>query len=98
MDFRVGFIGLGEMGKWMAINVAKAGYPLMVCDIRPEPMKDLVAYGAKAGKYPVEVSRNANCTLLSLPDTEAVENVIFGKNGLIDGISPGSNVVEQSTV
>lgn len=98
MDLKLGFIGLGEMGMWMAINVVKAGYPLMVYDIRPEPMKDLVAYGAKAGKYPAEVSRKANCTLLSLPDTEAVENVIFGENGLIDGLPSGSIVVDLSTI
>ena len=97
MKLKVGFIGLGEMGKWMASNILRAGYPLMVYDIRPDPMKDLVARGASAARTPAELARNSNCTLLSLPDGEVVERVIFSEDGLINGLSRGSVVVDLST-
>ena len=98
MKMKVGFVGLGEMGKWMAINVAKAGFPLTVYDIRPEPLKELIQQGAAAGSSPVEVAKKSECVLLSLPDTEVVEPIILGENGLIQGLAPGSIVVDASTV
>jgi 3-hydroxyisobutyrate dehydrogenase-like beta-hydroxyacid dehydrogenase len=98
MKPRVGFIGLGEMGKWMAINVLKAGFPLTVYDIRPEPVRELVERGAVSGEDPAEVAGKADCVFLSLPDTQVVEAVIFGEKGLIHGLSPGSAVVDLSTI
>ena len=98
MKLRVGFIGLGEMGKWMAINIVKAGFPLAVYDLRPEPVQELVASGASAVGSPAEVARKADCVLLSLPDTEDVQKVIFGRNGLTDGLSAGATVVDLSTI
>jgi 3-hydroxyisobutyrate dehydrogenase-like beta-hydroxyacid dehydrogenase len=98
MDFRVGFIGLGEMGKWMAINIVKAGYPLTVYDIRPDPVRDLTARGASLARSPAEVAKNADCVLLSLPDEHVVEEVLFAENGLIQGLFPGSIVVDLSTI
>ncbi len=98
MKLRVGFIGLGEMGKWMAINVAKAGFPLTVYDIRPDPVKVLVEHGATAAGNPAEVARKGECVFMSLPDTKIVEEVIFGKNGLIHGFSSGSILADLSTI
>jgi 3-hydroxyisobutyrate dehydrogenase-like beta-hydroxyacid dehydrogenase len=98
MKSRVGFIGLGEMGKWMALNVAKVGFPLTVYDVRPGPVKELVGNGAVSGGSPAEVARGADCVLLSLPDTKVVEEVIFGENGLITGLSSGSILVDLSTI
>ena len=98
MKPRVGFIGLGEMGKWMAINVAKADFPLTVYDIRPEPIKVLVEKGAISADNPAELAREADCVFLSLPDTQVVEEVIFGENGLIGGLSAGSTLVDLSTI
>jgi 3-hydroxyisobutyrate dehydrogenase-like beta-hydroxyacid dehydrogenase len=98
MELRIGFIGLGEMGKWMAINIAKAGFPLTVYDIRPEPAKELVAKGAEAAENPAGVAKKAGCVLMSLPDTEDVQEVIFGKNGLTDGLSSAAIVVDLSTI
>ncbi|MFC1957339.1 NAD(P)-dependent oxidoreductase [Chloroflexota bacterium] len=98
MALRVGFIGLGEMGKWMAINMAKAGFPLTVYDIRPDPVKALVENGATSAGNPAEVARNADCVFLSLPGTEVVEDVIFGENGLINGLSSGAIVADLSTI
>jgi len=55
MTTRVGFIGLGNMGKHMAINIAKAGFDLMVYDLRPEPMRELTALGAKVARSADEI-------------------------------------------
>jgi len=98
MKLRVGFIGLGGMGKGMAINVAKAGFDLTVYDVQPEPVEELVKNGAIAGLNPAEVGKGKDCVLLSLPGTEEVERVIFGESGLINGLSPGSVVVDLSTI
>jgi len=98
VKLKVGFIGLGEMGKWMAINVAKAGFPLTVYDIRPEPVQSLIENGASSASSPAEVGRKTDCVLLSLPDTHVMQAVVFGENGLIQGVSPGSIVVDLSTI
>jgi 3-hydroxyisobutyrate dehydrogenase-like beta-hydroxyacid dehydrogenase len=94
----VGFIGLGEMGRRMAINVAKAKFPLQVYDVRSKMIEKLVKNGAVAGKSPADVGRNNDCILLSLPGTEEVESVIFGENGIVDGLSSGGIVVDLSTM
>jgi 3-hydroxyisobutyrate dehydrogenase-like beta-hydroxyacid dehydrogenase len=98
MKPKLGFIGLGEMGKWMAINVAKAGFPLTVFDIRPEPVKELVDKGAVPGENPADVAGKSEYVMMSLPDTQVVETVIFGEKGLINGLSPGSILVDLSTI
>ena len=98
MKLRVGFIGLGEMGKWMAINVAKAGFPLTVYDVRPEPVRALIENGAIPGDSLADVAGKTDCVLLSLPDTRIVEKAIFGENGLIPGLSSGSILVDLSTI
>jgi 3-hydroxyisobutyrate dehydrogenase-like beta-hydroxyacid dehydrogenase len=98
MKPKVGFIGLGHMGKWMAINVAKAGYPLTVYDVRKEPVMELIENGALSGNDPADVAGQTNCVFLSLPDTEILETVIFGEKGLTHGLSPGSTVVDLSTI
>jgi 3-hydroxyisobutyrate dehydrogenase-like beta-hydroxyacid dehydrogenase len=98
MKLKIGFIGLGEMGKWMAINVAKAGFPLTVYDVRPDPVQELVKNGASAGEDPGDVAKKSDCVLMSLPDTQVVEKVLFGQKGMIQGLSPGSIVVDLSTI
>jgi 3-hydroxyisobutyrate dehydrogenase-like beta-hydroxyacid dehydrogenase len=98
MKPKIGFVGLGEMGKWMAINVAKAGFPLTVFDIRPEPVRELVEKGAASGEHPADVAKRSEYVMMSLPDTEVVERVLFGEKGLIHGLFPGSIVVDLSTI
>lgn len=95
---RVGFIGLGEMGKWMALNIVKAGYPLTVYDIKADLITVLIESGASAAGNSTEVARNRDFVFLSLPDTEVVEEVILGDHGLIRGLSPGSVVIDLSTI
>jgi 3-hydroxyisobutyrate dehydrogenase-like beta-hydroxyacid dehydrogenase len=98
MKPKVGFIGLGTMGKWMAINVAKAGFPMTVFDLRSEPVRELVKNRASPGENPAEVARKSNVVMMSLPDTQVVETVLFAEKGLIHGLSPGSIVVDLSTI
>ena len=98
MKPKIGFIGLGTMGKWMALNVAKAGFPLTVFDVRPDPVKELVGAGAAAGVDPADVAKRSAQIFLSLPDTHVVESVLFGEKGVVQGLSPGSIVVDLSTI
>jgi 3-hydroxyisobutyrate dehydrogenase-like beta-hydroxyacid dehydrogenase len=98
MKLEIGFIGLGEMGKWMALNIIKTGNPLTVYDIRSEPLADLVKNGAAKAESPFDLAKKTNCIFLSLPDTEIVEKVIMGENGLINGMSSGTILVDLSTI
>lgn len=98
MKLRVGFIGLGQMGKWMALNVAKAGFALTAYDIKPDPIRELVANGASIAENLSDLARAADYLLLSLPDTEAVKAVIFGEKGLAKSLSVGTIIVDLSTI
>jgi len=98
MDKRIGFIGLGEMGKWMSINIFKAGYEVAVCDINPAAVKFVTEQGARALASPAEMAGQVDWIFLSLPDTDVVESVIFGENGIVHGAKPGLTVVDLSTI
>jgi 3-hydroxyisobutyrate dehydrogenase-like beta-hydroxyacid dehydrogenase len=86
------------MGKWMALNMAKAGHRLTVYDIRPEPVAELAARGAAPGEHPAAVAAEADVVFLSLPDTQVVDRVIFGQDGVMHGLSRGAVVVDLSTI
>jgi 3-hydroxyisobutyrate dehydrogenase-like beta-hydroxyacid dehydrogenase len=98
VQLRVGFVGLGQMGKWIAHNVAKAGFALTVYDINPDPMLELVANGALPAKNLPDLAKAADCFLLSLPDTETVKEVILGEEGLAKSLSAGAIIVDLSTI
>src|SRR5579864_683960 len=98
MTTRVGFIGLGNMGKHMAINIAKAGFDLMVYDLRPEPMRELTALGAKAGRSADEVGAHGEIIELVVVDDAQVEAVLLGEGGALSGARPGTIVAVHSTV
>ncbi len=95
---RVGFIGIGMMGKPMSKRVLAAGYPLTVYDIRPEPVEQLVSEGANKAETPKEVAEVSDVVLTSLPTLEACEEVYLGTNGLLKGARTGEILVETSTV
>ncbi|MBI2831737.1 MAG: NAD(P)-dependent oxidoreductase [Chloroflexi bacterium] len=95
---RVGFIGIGMMGKPMSKRALHAGYPLTVYDIRPGPVEELVAEGAARATNPEEVARGCDVVLTSLPSTSACEEVYFGSSGLLKGAKAGQTLVETSTV
>jgi 3-hydroxyisobutyrate dehydrogenase-like beta-hydroxyacid dehydrogenase len=97
MGDNVGFIGLGEMGKWMALNLVKAGHALLVSDVRPEPRAELTAAGAEAVSAPRQLAERCSRIVLSLPDTAAVEAVLFGAGGLAAAARPGLIIADCGT-
>ena len=98
MTAKIGFIGLGTMGKWMALNMLKAGFAMRVYDINPAPVEFLVGQGAVAAKSPADAAAAVDWLFLSLPDTELVEKVIFRENGIVQGARPGLVLVDLSTI
>ncbi len=93
----VGFIGIGHVGNPMCHNILKGGYCLTVCDIRPEAYADLLAKGAEQAATPAEVATKADIILLSLYNSEVVEKVIFGDNGITSVPVNGKIVIDTST-
>ena len=97
----VGFVGTGNMGEPMALNILKAGHQLTVFDRRPEATAELERRGARRAADLVGLGREVRATLLSLPDERVVEAVVFGERpgaGLVDGAHPGDVVIDLSTV
>ncbi len=95
---RLGFIGLGIMGKPMALNLLKAGYPLVVLNRGPDPQNELVAAGATAGRSPQDVARQSDVVITMLPDSPDVEQVVLGRDGVLEGLQSGGLVIDMSTV
>jgi 2-hydroxy-3-oxopropionate reductase len=95
---KIGFVGLGIMGKPMAINLVKAGYEVTVFDIRPEPIAELVAAGAKAGSSPKDVAARSEVIITMLPNSPHVKEAVLGQGGVIEGVQPGSIVVDMSSI
>jgi len=98
MTIRIGFIGLGIMGKPMAQNLSKAGYPLAVYARRPDMMDPLVSMGATACENPQAVAAQSDIIFTIVSDTPDVEQVILGEQGVIQGAQAGSVVVDMSTI
>ena len=98
MKKRIGFIGLGIMGKPMARNLLKAGYPLVVFDLNKDAMEDLIKAGALAADSSKEVAERADVIITMLPDSPEVKEVILGKNGVIEGIRRDSVVIDMSSI
>lgn len=98
MATRVGFIGLGNIGKPMAINVAKAGFDLMVYDLREEPCTELAAMGAKVARSAQEIGAHGEIIELVVVDDAQVEAVTLGEGGVLNGARPGSVIAIHSTV
>ncbi|KPL15348.1 MAG: 2-hydroxy-3-oxopropionate reductase [Bacteroides sp. SM23_62] len=94
----MGFIGLGVMGKPMSLNLIKAGYPLMVSDINPEPEKEVVVAGALKGNSPRHIGESCQLIFTMLPNSPEVEEVICGKNGVLEGAKPGSTIIDMSSI
>jgi 2-hydroxy-3-oxopropionate reductase len=94
---KVGFIGLGIMGLPMAGHLQAGGHQLFVNDIRPAPPA-LTAGGAKVCPSGKEVAQNAEIIIIMVPDTPDVEKVLFGKDGVAEGLSGGKIVVDMSSI
>lgn len=97
----VGFVGTGNMGHPMAVNVAKAGHQLTVWDLRPEATADLERLGARRAADLPSLAREVRVTLLSLPTEDIVERVVLGepgRPGLVAGARQGDVIFDLSTV
>ena len=95
---RVGYIGLGIMGKPMARNILKAGFPLVVHNRSRGPVDELVALGAKAAFSPAEVAAQVDIVITNLPDSPDVEQVALGPDGIIEAARPGLIFIDHSTI
>ncbi|MEE3142483.1 MAG: NAD(P)-dependent oxidoreductase [Chloroflexota bacterium] len=93
----VGFIGLGNMGGGMSVNIQKAGYPMVVYDLREEAAKPLLEGGARLANSPAEVASLCDVTLTSLPGPREVESVSTGPEGVLEGMKPGGIFIDLST-
>ena len=94
---KIGFIGLGKMGSGMASNILKAGYALMVNDLRLEAANQLIEKGAVWAETPKVLARQCEIICSSLPGPKEVEEICLGRNGLIEGIRPGTVYIDLST-
>ena len=98
MSKQVGFIGLGTMGRPMAINLIKAGHSLTVFDINPSAVEALVSAGATAAGSAREAASGAEVVVCMLPASQHVAAVAHGPDGFIAGLSPGAAVIDMSTI
>ena len=93
----VGFIGLGNMGGPVAGHIQKAGYPMVVYDIRVEPTRSFSAHGALVADSPAVVARRSDVIITALPTPEDVEQVARGPLGIVEGIKSGAIYIDIST-
>lgn len=98
MADRVGFVGLGIMGRGMAANLVRGGTALTVYNRTAERAAPLVELGAVAERTPRAVAENSDVVIICVSDTADVEEVIFGADGVADGLAPGGLVIDTSTV
>jgi 2-hydroxy-3-oxopropionate reductase len=95
---KVGYIGLGLMGKSIARNILKAGFPLVIHNRSSLAVEELVAEGARAASSPAEVASQIDVVFTNLPDTPDVEKVVLGGNGIASGARPGLIWVDNSSI
>jgi 2-hydroxy-3-oxopropionate reductase len=98
MSERVGFIGLGVMGKPMARNLLARGFPLVVHSRSRGPVDEIVAAGAEAADSPAAVARQSTVIITMVPDSPDVELVLEGPSGVFSGLQPGSLIIDNSTI
>jgi 3-hydroxyisobutyrate dehydrogenase len=98
MNTRVGFIGLGIMGKPMARNLLKAGFLLTVYSRRPSVVEEIMANGAAGAHSPREVAERSDVVITIVTDTPDVRQVVLGENGVLTGFRPGGIIIDMSTI
>ncbi|HEY4139171.1 MAG TPA: NAD(P)-dependent oxidoreductase [Casimicrobiaceae bacterium] len=94
----VGFIGLGTMGKPMARNLLNKGHRLVVADMQPAPVAELVGAGARAASTPKDVAAASEIVITMLPDAPDVERVALGDRGIVAGIQRDAIYIDMSTI
>ena len=98
MKTGVGFIGLGSMGKWMAFNLIKAGFPLKFFARKKGVIEETVRQGGEFIASPRDLVSQVAWLFLCLPDTETVEEMLFGREGIAAGMNPGKTLIDCSTI
>jgi len=97
-DSQIGFVGLGAIGAGMAKSMLRAGFAVTGCDRRTEAVEALVREGGKAGANPAEAAKGAGLLFIVVVNEAQVEDVLFGADGALSTLKPGSTVVMCSTV
>jgi 2-hydroxy-3-oxopropionate reductase len=95
---KVGFIGLGIMGRPMAKNLVKAGYELIVFDFNKEAVDDLVSCGATAAESGKEVASQVEVVITMVPNSPHVRAAVLGENGVAEGAKPGLTLIDMSSI
>lgn len=95
---KIGFIGLGIMGRPMAKNLVKAGYDLTIYDLNEEAVADLVSCGARAADSSREASLEAEVVITMVPNSPQVREVVLGKDGMAEGASEGTVLIDMSSI
>jgi 2-hydroxy-3-oxopropionate reductase len=94
----VGFVGLGTMGREMALNLLKAGFAVCAYDVRKEAIDDLITRGATGAENPADAARDADIVISMLPDTPQVEEIVYAERGLLASPPRGRLLVDMSTI
>ena len=95
---KVGFIGLGSMGKAMATNIVRAGYPLTVFDIRKEPLAEMEKLGARVTKSAREVGEESDTVIVMVLDFQQVKTAVLPPEGALGGMRKGTTLIITSTI
>ena len=95
---KIGFIGLGIMGKPMSKNLLKAGYSLVVYDLFKDSVNEVVAAGAEEGFSPKDVAQRTDIIITMLPNSPHVKTAILGENGVLEGAKKDSIIIDMSSI
>ena len=95
---KIGFIGIGIMGKPMAKNLIDAGYSLVAYDICTEALEEIVSYGAKRSSSCKEVASQCDIVITMLPNSPEVKEAVLGKDGMIEGAKKGQVLMDMSSI
>lgn len=95
---KIGFIGLGIMGKPMSKNLVKAGHELVVCDFNKDAVAELVGMGAKEASNGAAVAKECDVVITMLPNSPHVRSVALGENGIADGAHEGTVLIDMSSI
>src|ERR671916_2074959 len=95
---QLGFIGLGAMGAPMARNLLEAGHELAVWNRNPERVDPLVEAGARRADSPADAASGTRATIMMVTNAEAVQDVLFGDKGVVQGLPAGAAVINMGTI
>jgi 3-hydroxyisobutyrate dehydrogenase-like beta-hydroxyacid dehydrogenase len=95
---KVGFIGLGVQGKYLAINLAEAGYDLVVYDVKSKPLEEVCSHGAKRATSNKEVGAHSEVVCICVLDGQQTREVVLGSDGVLAGARPGTLIAVHSTI